>query len=278
MLRRLIVNADDFGLSPAVNRGIWEAVETGTVTSVSMMVAAPGWEDALERLLAPGGRRIATPSVGLHLDLTAGTPLTRAPTLVDGATGRFVPLHRLIARALAGRIAPGDVEAECTAQLARLRQAGIAVTHLDSHRHVHALPALWAPIRRAAAAAGIGAIRVPVERPRRGDRITATLRRLALASSARVAGAASDPASATRVAGLALIGSPRFLDGVLDVVDALTPGTTELVVHPGYVDAPLRGWDGYTEGRVRELRALTSPRLIRRLERGDVVLDRFGTV
>src|SRR5437667_372042 len=75
--RRLVVNADDFGFSAGVNRGILEAHAAGVVSSVSVLVNTPGWPDARDRLRAIGG----TLGVGLHLNLTTGAPLTTAPSL-----------------------------------------------------------------------------------------------------------------------------------------------------------------------------------------------------
>src|SRR5262245_983783 len=102
-----------------------------------MLVNAPGLDDAVERARALGSARLG---VGLHFNLTAGAPVSppgRVPSLVDRA-GRFLPLARLLARALAGRLARDDLEREADAQLARLRAAGLRPTHADSHHHVHA--------------------------------------------------------------------------------------------------------------------------------------------
>src|SRR2546430_11718670 len=63
------------------------------------------------------------------------SPLTTAPSLTSPRTGRFHSLAALVSRALTGRLDPGHVAAECAAQLARLREAGVRVTHIDSHRH-----------------------------------------------------------------------------------------------------------------------------------------------
>src|SRR5205809_80730 len=126
--RRLVVNADDFGFSAGVNRGILEAHAAGVVSSVSVLVNTPGWPDARDRLRAIGG----TLGVGLHLNLTTGAPLTTAPSLTTPPpTARFHSLAALVARALTGRLDPAHVSAECAAQLARPREAGVRVALLD---------------------------------------------------------------------------------------------------------------------------------------------------
>src|SRR4051812_17111049 len=136
MPRLLIINSDDLGFAPGVNRGILEAHEAGTLSSASMMVTTPAFAEAaaLVRTRAP---RLG---VGLHLNLVAGEPLTPVPTLADPRTGRFHSLGELTRRALAGRVSAADVRRECDAQLAALAAAGVRPTHLDSHRHAHALP------------------------------------------------------------------------------------------------------------------------------------------
>src|SRR5438105_14172244 len=155
-VRRLVVNADDFGLSPGVNEGILEAHAAGAVSSVSVLGDAPGWEPAVAALRRAG----AELGAGLHLNLTAGEPVSGGQSLVHARTGRFHGLAGLVARALTGRIDHHDVAAECGAQLARLRAVGVRVTHIDSHRHVHALPGVWAPVVATARANGVAFVRV----------------------------------------------------------------------------------------------------------------------
>ena len=117
--RALIINADDFGMSPGINRGIMEAVAAGSVTSASLMVGMPGFDDAV--CLAQEAGSVL--GVGVHLTLTVGRPLTRATSLVDPSTGEFVPPRTLLRRALAGHLRPTDVRDECAAQIARARRA-----------------------------------------------------------------------------------------------------------------------------------------------------------
>jgi predicted glycoside hydrolase/deacetylase ChbG (UPF0249 family) len=266
-----------------VNRGILEAHAAGTVSSVSALVTAPGWADAVRALRRLG----ASLGVGLHFNLTAGTPLsdrsgrgTGARTLVDARTGRFHALPALIARALAGRIDPAEVAAECAAQLVRLRDAGATVTHLDGHRHVHVLPGVWRPVVETARAHGVTVVRVPLE-PLATHLANwrALLKKIALAAAWRVAaGPGARPRHADRFYGLSLQGDAHFLERLLALLDRLAPGTTELMVHPGYVDGGLAGWDDYTAPRVAELAALTSAGVVARFRSGRFRLVHFGAL
>jgi predicted glycoside hydrolase/deacetylase ChbG (UPF0249 family) len=272
------VNADDFGCSAGVNRGILEAHAAGVVSSVSVLVNTPGWLDARQRLRAAG----ETLGVGLHLNLTAGTPLTTAPSLTDPRTSRFHSLPALVARALTGRLDSADVAAECAAQLARLREAGVRVLHLDSHRHVHVLPGIWGVVIETARREGVPAVRVPLE-PFSGARANwrALVKQAALVAAWSIAsrgGTAAAARHADRFYGISLQGDPRFLTRVLALLDRLEPGTTELMVHPGHPDGDLAGWDDYTAPRALELAALTSPVVRARFASGAFRLVHFGAL
>src|SRR5947208_7646456 len=219
---RLVVNADDFGLSTGVNRGILEAHAAGVVSSVSVLVNAPGWTDAVPRLrdLSPGI------GVGLHLNLTMGRPVSWGGSLSDARTGRFHTLGALVARAFAGRLDPGDVAIECVAQLARLRNAGLVVTHVDSHRHVHILPGVWGAVVETARAAGVPVVRVPLE-PWSINPVNwrASLKKVALRVAWGVASRGVTPLDRPdRFVGISLQGSRSFLARLLAVLDRLEPG------------------------------------------------------
>lgn len=275
--KRLIINADDYGLTPAVNRGIEEAHAAGCVTSASLLVNLPGFHDAVRR--AQGA---PTLGIGLHVNLTAGAPVAGAdavPSLCDPQTGRFHSLRHLAARSLYGRIAPRDVLAECSAQIARLRDTGLPITHVDAHRHVHLLPGIWKPFLEAVRRAGIQIVRLPLERLRHTLGSTSALaEQVALRVVHRLAGSAIAPQRVADFRGSALLDRAHFRDRVLRIIDTLRPGLTELMVHPGYCDEGMEQWDRYTWQRERELRGLVDPAVRERLAHSDVELVHFGTV
>ena len=126
MTRRLIVNADDWGLSRGVSEGILAAHRHGIVSSTTVLVTADLDREQVARLRDSGL------GVGLHVNLTLGAPLTRGRSLVDGA-GRFVR----DARRAAARVSAADVRSEVEAQVERFESAlKRRPTHLDSHHHV----------------------------------------------------------------------------------------------------------------------------------------------
>lgn len=250
-----------------------------------MIVNMPGWLDAVERLHATP----ADLGVGLHFNIVAGRPLTSAPTITDPSTGTFYSLPRLAMRALTGNVSREDVVAECAAQLAKLQAAGIRVTHVDSHRHVHALPGIGAAILELARAQEIRVMRKPLEPlSANADHWQATLKKFVLGASWqawRVTSLKYMPAPRSRYPryvdhffGISLQGGSHFAERLDSVVDSLPAGTSEIMVHPGYSDAALVVADSYTWERECEIGALTSPMLRTRLQQRDIELVNFGSL
>ncbi|MDQ6872706.1 MAG: ChbG/HpnK family deacetylase [Gemmatimonadota bacterium] len=270
-LRRLIINADDYGLSRGVTTGIIEAAEKGVVTSASMMVNLPGFHDAVAR-----ARSRPSLSLGLHFNLTTGRPLTAAPSLTRRATGRFYPLPLLLARASLGRVNSSQVARECAAQLDRMIEVGISPTHLDSHRHVHAHPALWPAVVGAAASRGVSNVRVPTE-PLWFNAADwkATLKKTGLMMLSRTLRGRSEHIAAEHFFGLSLQGGRSFGARLFALIPNLPAGTTELMTHPGYADPGLSEHDGYTWQREEELRVLCSKELRELLQRHEIELTSF---
>jgi chitin disaccharide deacetylase len=271
--RRLIINADDYGLSSGVNSGIIEASERGVVTAASMIVNLPGFDDAVIR-----AESCHSLSFGLHLNLTTGKPLTTVPSLTQRKTGRFFPLPALIARASLGRVDSSDVAQECTAQIDRMREAGFAPTHLDSHRHVHAHPALWPPVVRAASSRDISTLRVPLEPFWANARDwKATLKKAGLLLCTRTASGQANANGSRHFFGISLQGGRDFASRLFALIPRLPTGTSELMTHPGHADATVADHDGYTWQREKELRALCSPGLRELLTRCHIELVGFGS-
>ncbi len=269
-MRYVIVNADDFGLTPSVSRGILDGHAAGVITSTSVMVTTPGWEDARERL------RDSSIDIGLHLNLGFGRPLTTARTLINPATGQLVGMGGLSLWALARRVDPDDVAAECRAQLERLRSVGRPITHIDSHWHLHTLPGIWASVLAVAREQGIPWLRSPkVPRRRLILRAFYPFTLMGLMSLWR---RSTNPRIPEHFTGFAMNGARDFEQGVLERLDQLQPGVTEFMVHPGYDEPSLAALDPYTWERERELAALIGPAVRTRLAKGDITLTSFGGV
>ena len=159
MTRLLIVNADDYGLTRGVSRGILRAHREGIVTSASVLAVAPAFEDAARELRdAPFGF-----GVGVHLAAVGEDPPLLSPSRIQSLVGRDGRFPRGWRAFLlhASRVRPAELEAEFAAQIERVRGAGLAVDHLDAHQHLHLLPKVRTIALRLAARFGIRGIRVP---------------------------------------------------------------------------------------------------------------------
>jgi hopanoid biosynthesis associated protein HpnK len=244
MLRQLVVNADDLGLTVGVNDGILDAHDLGILTSASVFATAPATADAIRR-----SRSRSSLGLGAHLTLVDGTPTLPAsevPTLVEG-DGRFRRSWKpFIVACLQRRVSLDEVERELTAQIERLQRAGVALTHLDAHKHVHAYPPVFAIVARLAVKFGIPVVRVPYERWPRGSVIRERASTQAWLNAAMWPWATAN----RRVAAALGLRTPAFIGrirtGLLDrsslaaMLHGVGPGVTELMVHPGYVDDALR--------------------------------------
>ena len=279
-LRRLIINADDFGISRSVNDGVIEAAHSGGITSASLMVNLPDSADAVAR-----ARQCRGISVGLHFNLTVGEALTGPSSLTHGNTAEFYPLPRLLAAASLGMIDAADVERECLAQIDRMTRAGFPPTHFDSHRHVHTHPSIYPSVLRAVQSRRIPHVRVPCEPLDVNTGVLgATVKKSLLLLSARRsrrlgsgAGTATTTAqNITGFVGISLQGDAAFGDRLFALVRDLPAGTTELMTHPGYADADLAKRDTYIVEREMELRILCSGEFRDLLRENRIALGNFG--
>jgi predicted glycoside hydrolase/deacetylase ChbG (UPF0249 family) len=164
MPARLIINADDFGLTRGVNRAVVELHQAGSLTSATLMATGAAFDDAV----ALAGAN-PTLGVGCHITLTDGIPVSSPQSIStllgqDGKTFR-PSLVDFVQALVRGKISEDEVEREALAQVEKLRVAGIKVTHLDTHKHTHLFPAVTRPLLRVAERCGIGAIRNPFEDP-----------------------------------------------------------------------------------------------------------------
>jgi chitin disaccharide deacetylase len=237
--RNLIVNADDLGWTAGVNRGIAEAHRNGIVTSASLLANGDAFAEAVA--LARGTSGLG---VGVHLNLNTGSPVaprSSVPSLLNDA-GEFEGgpdglLLRIATRGLSLR----EVETEWSAQISKVRDAGIEPTHLDGHKHVHMLPGLFEIALRLAKRHGIGAIRVSHEASTlRAALSTGEARGLKLlARDARKQVERAGVSTADHFCGIAQTGE-LTREGVARLLRSLPEGTTELMCHPGYADEALR--------------------------------------
>lgn len=271
MALRLIVNADDFGITKEVNSGILLSMAEGIVTSTTIMVNMPGTAQAIQFWSYDSGMR-----VGLHFNITTGrplSPLSDIPTLVD-KNGCFHQLKTLITLLAGGAVSLEEIALEFRAQLNYLLDRGLRPTHIDSHKHLHLFPDVLNVVLEESIDAGIGALRYCAKPPGELFRL----------QGVNIEGLSSNPPMEKIEAGGIFV--PDGIIG-LDSVGKLGPealttiindlpddGVYELMCHPGYPCNELRAISSLTDGRKNDLEGLTSP-MVRKaiLEKGIILID-----
>ena len=287
-MRKLIVNADDFGLTAGVNRAIIEAHTGGVVTSATVMANGAAFDDAVT-----AARSAPNLSVGCHVVLVDGTPVS-PPDAVDTLLAIrsaepdkfYSSLSAFAARAMFGGFDRDQLVAEVTAQIRKIQSTGLQVTHLDTHKHAHIFPEILGALLRAARICGVRAIRnpfVPVKamhaRQFKGKRELwkryGQVRMLhTFSGQFRQQTKRAGVLTPDGVVGVIETGSLEssgegsgYSSLLRQTLASLPEGTWELVCHPGYNDADLRtARTRLLNSREEERHLLTSAELRQFLE------------
>jgi predicted glycoside hydrolase/deacetylase ChbG (UPF0249 family) len=270
-VRRLIINADDLGLTSGVNRAIFEANTGGVVTSATLMANSAAFSNAVEGLRSLPAARL---SVGCHLVLVDGVPITqpeRVSSLLKTSSEFRQGIGELALAAQRRKLHPAEIETEAVAQFKKIWSAGIQPSHFDSHKHSHMFPHILGPALRAARTCGIPAVRNPFEPanplPLSYLRRNRTLlKRVLQVRALRVMRSrwlrlVKDADFKTPDGSFGVI-TTGDLDATLlrALLENLPDGTWELVCHPGYNDSDLdKIRTRLRVSRVHELELLTSP-------------------
>lgn len=251
-MKRLLVNADDFGFTRDVNAGIVEAHRNGILTATTLMANGAAFDDAV-RLSA----ETPTLDIGIHFVLIGGDSLV---------TGKpFPPSVPALVRAVyAGQLNLYD---EFAAQARKIVAAGLKPLHADTHKHTHLLK----PVRRAlltvAEEFGIRWIRKPSDF-NGGGLLSAVMRRM-------ITGLSDEARTTDHFAGFALTGRLQT-QNLAALLDSLPNGATELMTHPGHCTAELEAAPTrLKKSRAIELEALTAPATRAAIEKNQIVLTRY---
>jgi predicted glycoside hydrolase/deacetylase ChbG (UPF0249 family) len=266
--RQLVVNADDFGFTRDVNEGIVEAHRRGILTATTLMANGAAFDDAV-RL----ARETPSLDIGCHLVLIGGTSLV---------SGKPLPasVPQLVAALVRREIRPYD---ELSAQVRKIRDAGIVPTHLDTHKHTHLAPPVLDAVARLGEEFGIRWVRRPFDFPlnalRGGVPLLKRLTSDALAVMRRRFHrvlATHGCRTTDHFAGFQITG--RFRAAELVQLLALLPeGSTELMCHPGRCGPDLRqARTRLKQSREEELEALIAPEVKAALAANGIELVNYG--
>ena len=266
--KQLVVNADDFGFTHDVNQGIIEAHQQGILTATTLMATGDAFDDAVR--LAHENPRL---DVGAHLVLVGGRPLAAAPDAWPSS------IPQLLAAIAARRIRIYD---ELVAQVRRILDAGIRLTHLDTHKHTHLAPPVLDAVARIGEEFGIPWVRRPFDLPITAARGGAPWARRASSLGLGFVRGRFERVLARRhcrttdhFAGFQITGRFRTRE-LVALLQALPEGTTELMCHPGRFTGELRAArTRLKESREEELAALIAPETRRAVEQNAIELVNY---
>jgi predicted glycoside hydrolase/deacetylase ChbG (UPF0249 family) len=283
MTKNLIVNADGFGFTTGINRGIEQAVERGIVTSISVNSNF----DACEELPAFVAR-FPHISVGVHVNPAVGRPVAAAkdiPTLVN-ERGEFHG-NGFTQRLLTRKIDTGELEHELSMQVVRIQDMGVVVSHLDSHQNRHLYPPFFFVFLRLLPKHGVPCMRTHAHfaLAEDGDRRrhlagyfvrhpSRTLTHVAASAEMRYA-RRRGALMADRLMSTSHTGDKADQEKWAQLIRNVPEGWSEVYCHPAEPDDELAKWATYVEPRTREIEVLTSERTRTEVERSGVALRSF---
>lgn len=243
-MKKLIVNADDFGLHPLINQGIIKGHTEGFITSTSLMTSAPYWQEAVAL-----AKKQPALGIGIHLTLVGGVAPACAPERVRSLLdeqGLFLPDYVAFAkRFYTGGVKRSELELELRTQIERALASGVNITHIDSHQHTHVLPKIYPLVLKLCYEYNIIRIRIPKEDYTFTGGFKTGLGRLigrsGLSFCAELAALKADSMG---------IHHPQHFYGMLagghlntqlvaNILRSLPEGVSELMTHPGLDSAAL---------------------------------------
>ena len=276
MEKELVVNADDFGLTEGINRGIADAFQNGILTSTSILATMPAFHHAATLALK------MDLDVGIHVSLTVGEPCSGnkklAPILKNG---RFIQSYRhLLMNIYTGNIGPEDLKHEIASQIEKIRETGLEPSHMNGHQHVLMAPRLLELTLELMKEYQIPFLRTPAEIVSLSELGSAKgwgFLALAFLSRYRKWKIDRTPhAFGTVDHFLGLSFSERMtLENLIGTLVSLKPGVSELMCHPGCEDHAFHQIYGYGFYREEELRALKDARVPECVKTNQIKLTSF---
>lgn len=257
---KLLVNADDFGLSTAINAGILESHVNGIVRSTSIVASGEAFDEAVAQ-----SRSHPSLGIGIHLTLVKECAVSRPSAILTLAPDGMLPgsYGALIKGVATRRISLRDIEHEFRAQIEKCLAAGLKLSHLDSHQHTHTFPPIFVLVVRLANQYSIPGIRIPRAVPKLGDRFADRFVAKCVLCLFAHADAALVPRhnciTTRRFAGLFESGHLTE-EAALRIIGKLKGGATELACHPGRPDDSVK-YASWNQRRQVELATLTSRRV-----------------
>ena len=272
-IKRVIINADDFGLSEPVNEGIILAHRAGMLKSASLLTNGKGLKNALERYSDNPEL-----GLGLHLTLVFGEPVSPAEkvsSLIFGK-GEFADGYKdFVPKYLLGMVRLDEIEYEWERQ--REAIGDVPIDHIDSHQHLHLLPGLFNLTIKLAKKWSVKYIRVPYENFEIGihghDRLPCSV--LNIFSLGKVERLSANSLKTTdNFFGSSFTGALTS-EVWNDLLPEIPDGVTEIMCHPGKTDAEIKKNYGWQSRWEEELEALSNPDISKLAKKNGIIFTNF---
>jgi hopanoid biosynthesis associated protein HpnK len=280
MTRKVIINADDFGLCRGVNEAVAKAHTEGVLTSSTIMVNMPCADQAVEL-----AKSLPNLGVGVHLNLTEGCPVSeniQVKPLCDPQRGLAFGAERLCFLSLFSKKVRVAIKTELSAQVEWLMNNGIKPTHLDSHKHIHTFPSIFPIVLELARRFDIPAIRWPLEKQRFSKAHWPPPGRKGLIKSHII----RNIARINRFQDSGFFKTSEFLGiahtGRIDVAFLKaaflynSAPVVEIMTHPGFAEGLSQSSSRLVEQRLKELQALCSEQTKLYLNKAEIELVNYG--
>lgn len=279
-MKKIIVNADDFGRHELINRAVERAFNTGCLRSATLMAGGIAFDDAVAL-----AKKIPSLGVGIHFTLANGNPILppkEIPSLVTEEGIFHGDYIKFLKRYLSGKISLSEVRAELAAQLEKIQRTGLHLTHVDSHQHLHHVPGIVKIVLELAESAGIRSMRVANAKLFDGelDSLGKFVGRLGLSSLAKFAICQARKKNFTmpeHFAGI-VAGESVSENFMLKLIEHLQDGTTEVMLHPGTDNKILQDFCEWEHDFEEELAAVTSPKVLSLLAEKNISAVNFSAL
>ena len=271
------MNADDFGRHELINRAVERAFNAGCLKSATLMAGGIAFDDAVKL-----AKKIPNLGVGIHFTLANGNPIlppNEIPSLVTSEGIFHGDYIKFLKRYLSGKISLSEVRSELAAQLEKILNTGLTLTHFDSHQHLHHIPGIIEIVLELAAAKNISAMRVANTKLFDGelDSLGKFIGRLGLGSLAKFAAHLAHKknfATPEHFAGI-VAGESVNENFMLKLIENLREGTTEIMLHPGTDNKILQDFCQWEHDFEEELAAVTSPKVLNALAEKNISAINF---
>ena len=253
-MKRLIINADDYGLCDSVNRGILECLRSGAVSDLSFMVNLTEFREAVHLLKCD---RID--KIGFHLNFTVGESILGIQSNLTDKNGRYLSLKNLAYKIFSGKISYNNIYEEIKAQINLLVDHGFKITHIDSHQNIHLLTAIMEPLMRINSELDLKVhIRMPYEKMHNIFKLKfSNLARIAILNLMTLyCSCRTNYRYCIETIGGNIFNNPHpdaVFKKVIKIIDNGPHSTYEMPVHVGYPSEKLQGYDWYSNQRRVEL-------------------------